>query len=269
MKRPTTMPSFAMSVAAGVALLLAAGCGPPPPPPPLVERSADVTASALLAGLDARRDAIVTVRGGLEITWEDPRFAEAEDCRGSLSFVRPDSLRLRGHSAAFFTVFDLVAAGRNVWLDVPREEFTVFGSREDEAWSRLPLSPHALMIALLADPCPEEPCLAGARVEEADNAVVLFGAFGRMAFDDATGLPRSYVGAGEDPLRITWIEWSERSGVAWPQRILIERSNAQRLTVSFGRVQLGRPIPGRFHFVEDPSREILTPAEAARRWEIR
>lgn len=248
----------------------AAGCGPPPPPPPLVGSAADRTAATLAAGLEARRRSVDTVRAGLEIRWEDPRFTEPQDCRGSLSFTSPDSLRLRGHSAAFFTVFDLVAAGPSVWLDVPREGFAVFGSRRDEAWRRLPLSPRALLVALLAHPCAGGDCLEDARVERAGDELLLRGDFGRLVLDDATGLPIRYEEEGDDALRIFWVEWSERSGTAWPQSIVIERSGGQRLAVSFGRVQLGRPLPpSRFEREEDPSREILTPAEAARRWERR
>jgi len=260
----------ATAAALSAVALSGAGCGPPPPPPPLVDGVTDRTAAALVAGLEARRQSLDTVRAGLEITWDDPRFAEPENCRGSLSFTSPDSLRLRGHSAAFFTVFDLVAAGSDVWLDVPREGFTVFGPRRDQAWARLPLSPHALLVALLAHPCPGGDCLADARIERVSGELFLRGAFGRLGLDLATGLPVRFEGEGEDPLRIAWIEWSERSGVAWPQTIVIERSRGQRLTVSFGRVQLGRPVqPSRFERGEDPSREILTPAEAARRWATR
>lgn len=267
--RVSGAPLACATVLAIVASLVP-GCGPPPPPPALVGSAADRTAATLAAGLEARRKSLDTVRAGLEIRWEDPRFAEPEDCRGSLSFASPDSLRLRGHSAAFFTVFDLVAAGPEVWLDVPREGFAVFGSRRDEAWRRLPLSPRALLAALLAHPCPGGDCLEDARVERADTELLLRGDFGRLVMDDATGLPILYEEEDDDPLRILWVAWSERSGVAWPEKIVIERSGGQRLTVSFGRVQLGRPLPSsRFEREDDPSREILTPAEAARRWEAR
>jgi len=251
--------------------LLAAGCaGVRPAPPPLLPAGEAGSGPAVRRELDARLDGLRTIHAGLELVWEDPRFEDPERCRCSLSFAAPRSIRLRGVSAAFFTVFDLVADDDRVWLDIPREDLMVFGSRRDPAWEDLPLSPRSLMIALLAHPCPGGECLDSARVHRAvddDSLLVLSGDFGELAVESSTGIPRRFVSSGADPFRIEWTEWTERSGIAWPQELRIERSGGERLRVSFGRVQVGRTVSeSRFDVEPDQTREILTPQEAARKW---
>jgi outer membrane lipoprotein-sorting protein len=258
---------------AAIALLAlaTAGCASLRPAPPLLAGKDAGSARAIERELDERVRGLDTIRAGMDMIWTDPHRKDPDRCRGSLSFVAPDSIRLRGVSAAFFTVFDLVADGRTVWLDIPREDLLVFGAQADDAWERLPLSPRSLRIALLAHPCPGGECLDTAHVRpgaKGDSTLVLTGPFGELTVEAATGFPRRFVSADPEPFRIEWLEWSERSGIAWPQALRIEDADGQRLDVLFGRVQIGRAVPAsRFAMEPDPSREILTPAEAATRWQ--
>ncbi len=241
-----------------------ASCGPPPPP--VLEQRPE-SADAWIVRLDHRLEQISTIRAGAEMIWEDPRFAEAVSCRGSLTWKSPSWLRLRGVSAAFFTVFDLVVRDREVLLEVPREDLAVFGGTDDPAWSRLPLSPERLKIALLAHPCPGGDCLDTARLETADGADLLVGEFGRLSLDPVTGLPVRFRSGADPPFEVVWSDWSERGGLSWPMRVSIAREGGEGLRVQWGRVRLGEPVPpSRFDVAPDSSREILTPADAARRW---
>lgn len=248
-----------------VALALV-GCAGSRPAVPLLD--GDSATGAVSAALDERVRSLDTVRAGMELSWKSPRFEGDEHCRGSLSFVAPDFVRLRGVSAAFFTVFDLVAAADRVWLDVPREEILVFGSRADEAWQRLPLSPDRLVIALLAHPCPFEDCLSRATATSGPDGISLTGEFGVFLVDRITGLPIRYRSPEADvPYTVEWEDWVDRRGTAWPSSVHVSRGEAGSLDVTWGRVQIGRIIPAsRFSFEPDSSREILNPADAARRW---
>lgn len=259
-------PRWLLLLAPWIAVL--GGCaGSRPAPAPIVPPGSEGITREYVSALDRRAASIESMRAGLEMTWEDPRFEEAERCRGSLSFEQPGRARLRGISAAFFTVFDLVADERDVWLDVPREEFTVFGKRSDPAWQSLPLSPRWLLVAFLAHPCPQGDCLQRATIADSDTlTTLLVGEFGSLELDAQSGLPRRLI--SPEGVSVEWTEWSERAGVAWPDRIVLARGEGRRWTVGFGRVTLNGPIPpSRFVWSEEESREILTPADAVRRWE--
>ena len=86
--------------------------------------------------LRARARAIPSFRASLDLEWHVAGAEEPEGCRGSISWDSAARMRLRGHTAVFFTVFDLVAADGLVWLDVPREKTLVHGRRADPAWRR-------------------------------------------------------------------------------------------------------------------------------------
>jgi hypothetical protein len=253
----------------GVSVLVAlAGCGAPPPPPPLVER--EWTADELLRAVRGRTEDLSTLRAGLELVWPDPDTGESKSCGGNLSWARPTRLRVRGTTKAFFTVFDLVAAPDLVWLDVPREDFVVFGSRDDPAWDELPLSPDALLIALLADPCVPDTCLGEVELGEGTDEIrMLVGGGWTLALDRGTGLPVFYERSEGDRLRITWDEWRVRHGTAWPGRIWIRVGEETReLEVRLGRLQPDREIRETTFFLEpEDDREILTPSDALERWE--
>lgn len=257
-------------MALAAAVWVAAGCAGPPPPPPAAWDGPDPTASAALERLRERASSFRTVRAALELTWRGPDDgAESEACRGSLSWVPPDSLRLRGTTAAFFTVFDLVADVRNVRLDIPREGVVVFGKRDDPAWADLPLSARELAVALRADPCDSDSCRRIARWETSDPPV-LRGPDWRLGLDPSTGLPVSWRAEGS-VREVRWGEWSVRDGVAWPLRIeILDPERGEVLEVRMGRVDLDRPVPpGRFSLEIEEGREILTPNEAKLRLDRR
>ena len=223
----------------------------------------------MLEKLRARTQSFRTVRAALELTWRG-EGDEDSSCRGSLSWVPPDSLRLRGTTAAFFTVFDLVADERRVALDIPREGVAIFGNRDDPAWDSLPLSARELSVALRADPCESAAGRDSARWESVDPPV-LRGEDWRLALDAATGLPLEWRRADGTGRRIRWSEWSVRDGVAWPSGIEIEDpESGEVFEVRMGRVDLDRPIPpSRFRLEVEDGREILTPYEAKTRLERR
>ena len=255
--------------AGAIAVLIAlAACGPRPvPAPPVAVLGAEVDGPTLLAAIRARADSLKTLSAGLELTWEDARFVEAESCRGSLSWVAPDRLRLRGHTASFFTVFDLVADGSRVWLDVPREKLLVHGRRDDPDWGRLPFSPDVLRIALLADPCPAGGCPEVIRVAEGGPPRIEAAGW-VLEIDPATGLPVRYD-SGETEIR--WSGWAVRGGEVLPERIeILGRRVGGVLRIGLGRTRAGRSIPAsRFAFEVESDREILTPEEAASYWSNR
>jgi hypothetical protein len=251
---------------AALAALVTSGCAGPAPPPPATWDGADRTAAAAMAKLRERGEAFRTARAALELTWRgEGDDGDSESCRGSLSWVPPDSLRLRGTTAAFFTVFDLVADARNVRLDIPREGVVVFGRRDDPAWSDLPLSARELLVALRADPCDSDSCRDATRWETA-SPPVLRGRDWRLHLDPATGLPVAWRRDGSDR-EVLWSEWSVRDGVAWPLRIeIVDRARGEVCEVRMGRVDLDRSIPpSRFSLQIEEGREILTPQEAKNR----
>ena len=251
-------------IAAAVAL---GGCaGSRPAPVPLVPDAPAVDLATYAGALDKRLAAIGPLRAGLEMRWDDPLFPEAEDCRGSLSYESPGRLRLRGITAAFFTVFDFVVDDDRVFLDVPREGVTVFGFRHDAAWASLPLSPHWVLVGLVAHPGPGRDCWDGATATAPDSAtVILRGEFGELHLDRETGLPREL--RGPDGVRVEWSGWADRDGVAWPEVVRLVRPEGRRWTATWGRVTLDRSIPpSRFAWDQDEMREILSPADASRRW---
>jgi hypothetical protein len=223
-----------------------------------------------LSRLGERSASFRTVRAVLDLVWRDDAAASREECRASLSWVRPDSLRLRGTSAAFFTVFDLCTDARRVRLDVPREQVAVFGERQDPAWDALPLSAEELMIALLADPCSSPECRDS--VAWADEARrVLAGPGWTLELEPDTWLPASWRRDDPPGREIRWSDWVIRDGVPWPLRIdLIDATRQESLEVRMGKVDLDRPVPAnRFSLAVEPDREILTPGEARTRWERR
>ncbi len=256
------------AAAAFLAMWLAAGCAmaPPRPAPSRPEESAPEA----FARLRARATSVRTVRGVLELVWRTDDGTATEGCRASLSCVPPDSLWIRGTSAAFFTVFDLSADARRVRLDIPREGVAIFGRRDDPAWDALPLSAADLLIALLADPCPGSTC--GDSVRWAgDVPHRLLGADWRMDLHPESGLPAAWTRTGEEGREIRWDDWTVRRGVAWPLRIeLRDRARGERLEVRMGRLEFDRDIPaGRFGLEVERGREIITPGEAKERWERR
>lgn len=258
-RRPLAAVALSVSILAG-------GCGGPPPPPPAAWDGPGESAEAALAKLHDRASSFATARAALELTWRGlDGTGDSEACRGSLSWVPPDSLRLRGTTAAFFTVFDLVADARNVRLDIPREGVAIFGKRDDPAWLDLPLSARELGVALRADPCDSTPCRDDARWEST-SPPVLRGPDWRLRLDPDTGLPLAWRQEGSDR-EILWGEWSVRDGVAWPLRIeIVDPVRGELLEVRVGRVDLDRPIPpSRFALEVEEGREILTPNEASKR----
>jgi hypothetical protein len=254
-------------VALGAIALGLAACGPPPPPPPLVPEGGDeAPAAEILRALRERSVAISPFAAGLELVWEDPHLEGPESCRASVSWSRPDRLRLRGHTAAFFTVFDLVADGTRVWLDIPREELLVHGRIDDPAWSRLPFPPDLLRVALLADPCPEGGCDGPVRWSEEDGLPRIVGPDWTLELNVESRLPTRYVSGTAE---IRWSEWADRRGTAWPGRLEIRTAREGAvLRIGVGRVEEARNLPGsRFSLEVEESREILTPEEAVSRWE--
>jgi hypothetical protein len=251
-----------------VAALFAAGCATVPSPcPPAPAR--DESAASAFDRLRARATSFRTVRGVLELVWRTEDGSATEGCRASISCAPPDSLWIRGTSAAFFTVFDLSADARRVRLDIPREGVAIFGRRDDPAWDALPLSASELLVALLADPCPG---LGGDSLRWDPAAPSrLLGAGWRLDLHDETGLPAVWSRSDHSGREIRWDEWTVRGGVAWPLRIdLLDSERSERLEVRMGRLDFDRAIPaGRFSLDVDPEREVITPSEAKSRWERR
>jgi hypothetical protein len=205
----------------------------------------------------------------MEIVFTNTGSDKSESCRGSLSYVRPKKIRLRGTSASFFTVFELVAGSESVWLDIPREELLVFGARSDPSWNRLPLSPEILLIALLADPCPGESCLREPlRLEEDEDALILAGRDWSFGVSRETGLPLRYRGPPERPFEVVWRDWGLRSGIAWPHEIEIHpEGEGEIVRVRMGRILIGKKVSEKlFELEPKESREILSPQEARGRW---
>ncbi len=212
-----------------------------------------------------RRDAVPSVRAGLEIEWLSPDTAGEASCRGTLSFAAPDRVRLRGTSAAFFTVFELVAGRDSIFVDVPREEVLVAGSRTDPAWEEFTLTPELLAAAILAIPSPASAGLA--EWSETGGAVIGRWDGAALEFDPSTGLPRA-LDLDDGRIRIEWSDWHLAGGVDWPRRLRIERKGAgEEVRIEFGRVQIGGPIRGG-SFDERPEgrREVLEPGEGLGRW---
>jgi len=253
----------ARSVMPVLVLLGAAGCAAPPAP--LVEHpSGPRSAADWSQVLRTRTDSLRTLQADLELEWSDPATGESESCRGSVSWEASGRLRVRGVSAAFFTVFDLVTDGEDVWLDVPREGFVVFGDRHDPAWSGLPLSPGRVTGALLADPCPGRDCLLGASVREDSAAVHLEWPGGELEIDPATGLPRRWEGDG---FEVRWEGWHRRGTRSWPDHTIFRDPDGGELDIRWGRIRVDITLPpGRFVGKIEDSREILTPSDGARRW---
>lgn len=253
--------SFRTVALAGLAI--ASGCGRPPAPGPWIEPPADRQALAAqrLATIRARTEAADRVQASLELTWEDPAAAEPSGCSAFLVFDRERGLRVLARSVAFVTVFELVADTARVWLDVPREEVTVTGRRDDPEWSGLPASPDGFLVALFADPWAGKAQVGAFRQPLGDDDVLL--GDGWTLELGADGLPARYEREG---LAITWGEWALRHGVPWPHLAEI-RAGGGILRARLGRLILGRPgSPGQFDFEPPDSRELLPPREAAERW---
>jgi hypothetical protein len=218
--------------------------------------------------LEARTHTIETVHAGLELEWDSPRLERRASCRASMVFREPDLLRVRGTSAAFFTIFDLVADADTIRFDVPREEVLIRGTRVDPAWDRFPLNPDLVTVALLGVPRGDR-ADEGVRVVRDAEALHAVGRGGTVTFDPSTGMPRTYISDEEDGGTIAWEDWSEIDGIPWPMQVSFEwPSTGEKLSARFGRVQFGRPVR-EASFSEDPDddREILEPEEGLRRWD--
>lgn len=251
-------------------VLVGVGCAPSGPRPPvqLSRRPAPASVAEAFAPTARRATALTTMRAGLELQWVDPRTGESESCRGSLTFVAPDRLRLRGITGSLFTVFDLVVGEHSVWLDVPREKVFAFGDRADPAWEKLPLSPSRLFTTLLAHPCPGGDCLDSARLEESSAGTRLAGVGWDLLLDPATGLPSRLEQSAPEPLVVTWSGWNRRSASPWPDEVRIQTAEGESFVqVTFGRVREGRKVRESIFFLApDEDREILTPSEVSSRW---
>jgi hypothetical protein len=250
-----------MARAGALAMLLAAaGCSRAPAPgewtgpPP--------SSDGRIALIRARAAAAERLQASLELIWEDPATARPEGCSAFLVFDRNEGLRVLARSVAFVTVFELVADEERVWLDVPREELTVTGLRDDPAWHRLPASPEAFLIALLADPWAGGAAAGPVQAAPGESSV-LRGPDWTLRLDPETGLPASYEKEG---LRIEWGDWAPRRGVPWAHEVRI-RTAGGLLSARLGRLILNRPgSPGQFEFRPPEGRERLSPAEAYDRW---
>lgn len=253
-----------MAIAAGAITTLGACAGAPPSPVEIGHPTRSLGDAVRAAR--ARSDSIRTVRGGLEIVWEDPGTGEPEGCSASLTYERPGRLRLRARTAAFFTVFDLVMGPEQVWLDVPRERITVQGLPGDPSWDELPVAPGPLLVALLADPWAGGDVVPEPRLEREGEQATLVGPDWTLRMDPRTGLPATYR-RGE--ISIRWGDWALRKGVPWPHDVQV-RTSAGRLRVHLGLLQIDRNLPeSTFDFAPEPDREVLTPEEAKSRWESR
>ncbi|NNE44527.1 MAG: hypothetical protein HKN12_09975, partial [Gemmatimonadetes bacterium] len=186
----------------------------------------------------------------------------SEGCSASLTYARPGNVRVRARTAAFFTVFDLVAAEESAWLDVPREELTVVGDRADPVWSDLPVSPDPMLIALLADPWGGG-AVGSVQFSAGTEEVTGQGDGWTVWLDRVTGTPLRYE-AGD--LRITWAEWADRWDIPWPHDIEVETPSGH-LRVRLGRFTLDRSLrPDVFGFDPEEGRTIFTPSEAKSWW---
>jgi hypothetical protein len=257
--------SWRTTLLAAAGLALVAGCGRPSGPRPEMLDEPPRSASDFERLLRARTDSYFSLRADLELEWRDPAVEAEENWRGWVSYAEPSSFRLRGTSKAFFTVFDIVATADDIRLDVPHEEIVVFGDRRDPGWSMLPLSPARILGALLADPCPQDHCLASASViDETNGRTRLVWGDEELEVLTATGLPTRWA-SGEFEVR--WEEWYVRGGRSWPGEIVLADSTGARLAVRVGRIRVHEQLPRSRFFHEIPqSREVLTPADAARRW---
>jgi hypothetical protein len=262
-----TRPRAALRLAgAAMALLGPNGCATVSPEPPRWASPGE-SATEAMERLRSRFEAFRTARAVLELSWRDAAGGDLGGCHASLSWVRPDSLRLRGTSAAFFTVFDLVADGRDVRLDVPREGVVVRGALDDPAWSALPVAADDLRIALLAFPCVADGCRGAVQWTDAAGPT-LAGAGWTLELERRSGLPARWI-AADRGREIRWLDWGLRDGVAWPLRIEIaDTGDGEVLEVRMGRVDLDRPIPaGRFSLPGDEAGgPLLTPNQAKERW---
>lgn len=219
--------------------------------------------------LDTREQTIETVHAGLELEWISPRLERRASCRASMVFREPDLLRVRGTSAAFFTIFDLVADADTIRFDVPREEVLIRGTRSDPAWDRFPLDPDLVSVALVGVPGGDRGMVGARVVRDSEDSLRAVGPGGTVTFDPSTGMPRTYVSDDEGGGTIVWEDWSDIDGISWPMQVSFEwPSTGEKLSARFGRVQFGRPVR-EASFSEDPDdpREIMKPEEGLRRWD--
>ncbi len=255
-----------LTIAAG---LVAAGCAGTARQAELELEPGESPLAAAQAFLDERRDQIETIHAGLELEWISPLLESEASCRASLVFRAPDRLRVRGTSAAFFTIFVLAADPDTIRFDVPRENVLICGRRHDEAWTRFPLDPDLVTLALYAHPDPAG--RTGERpIVTIDETGVLRseGPSGEMTFDSATALPRTFRRTGEAEALITWGDWTRIDDTLWPLEVqIVWAESSERLEARFGRVKFGRPAK-EASFSEDPGdgREVLEPEEGLRRW---
>jgi hypothetical protein len=218
--------------------------------------------SDVVARVRERTEAAHTLRAGLELAWQGRDGAPPEGCSASLSYQRGGLLRLQARSAAFFSVFEMVAGPDSIWIDVPRERTRISGAREDPGWASLPIDPQRILVALLADPWgegapPREPTLDRGR-----GQIVLRGPDWNLQLD-AEGRPATYE---RGVWMIAWSEWAVRRGTEWPHETKITGPEGTL------RVRLGQLIPDR-HLPPDTfagpfaaDRTALTPIEAKEWW---
>ncbi|MGQ0721450.1 MAG: hypothetical protein ACT4PE_07755 [Candidatus Eiseniibacteriota bacterium] len=240
----------------------AAACGPSGPRPD-AEGLAPPGRSELVDRVRERAKGVETLRAGLELAWFGADGAAPEGCSASLVYQRGGRLRLEARSAAFFTIFEMVAGADSTWIDVPRERVRIAGARRDSGWAGLPIDPERMLVALLADPWGgAPPPEAEAELARGPDGPVLRGEGWTLRLDGA-GRPQVYNGGA---WTISWSEWTLRRGIDWPHRIEIAGGEGVL------RVRLGQLIPDRnlprttFAPPADPDRTVLTPIKANEWW---
>jgi hypothetical protein len=240
----------------------AAGCGQSGPRPDPAALGAPGP-SAFVDRVRERAEGVTTLRAGLELAWQGRDGAPAEGCSASLAYERGGRLRLEARSAAFFTVFEMVAGADSIWIDLPRERTRIAGARGDPAWAALPIDPDRMLVALLADPWGGGPPPPGEpELERHDDALTLRGEGWTLRLDGA-GRPQGYQSA---TWSIAWSDWALRRGVAWPHAIEIAGPEGVL------RVRLGQLIPDRnlppstFAPPAAKDRTTLTPIKANDWW---
>lgn len=248
-------------------VLALAGCGPPGPRPAEIDVRPR-SGAALLASIRERTHPFETARLGFQLVWRDSSVGDDESIGVGLSYESPGRIRARGTAAAFFTAFELVVGRERIWLDLPRDELTVVGERDDPAWAQLPLGPDQLLEALFGDPCADGPCPPKLRLSAEDGAFVVHSSAWTLWVDDQTQLPMRASHEGADPYEVTWGEWAIRAGAAWPHRTEIRfRDRDVSVEVRLARIRVGLELPeSLFEFAPEPDRHILTPEEAPWTW---
>jgi hypothetical protein len=246
-----------------LALALLCGCAGSAKRAPRLSPSEAVSFASRF--LENRIQEVGTVRAGVELHWSSSALEAPASCRGSLLFRAPQSLRLRGTSKAFFTVFDLAVGPDEILIDVPREKVLVRGERNDPDWTRFALNADLISIALAAHP---DPSGQVTEVQEWEGTTFYVGDEAMMEIDPQTGLPSRYRRSFPEPAEVTWGEWSEIKGIMWPLRLAISWPETKdSLGIEFGRVQFGKRVRTSMTLDIPPGeREVLTPEQGFERW---